>query len=217
MGWLSESLNSSIGKKIIMAITGISLILFLLVHFAGNMTLFWGEGAFNLYVGLLDEIKGFIRVIEVALAAVFIFHIFNGIKLYFENRSARPQKYAVSGLRKNTDIFSRTMVITGSSIFIFLVIHLSTFWYAFNLGAHPESYYAVVVEWFNIWWYSAIYTVAMILLGFHLNHGFQSAFQTFGWNHNKYASLIKKIGTTYAVIMAVGFASIPIYFLLGGM
>ncbi|MAT58533.1 MAG: succinate dehydrogenase cytochrome b subunit [Melioribacteraceae bacterium] len=219
MGWLSESLNSSIGKKFIMALTGISLILFLIVHLAGNLTLFIGEEAFNLYVESLDKIKPFIRVIEVVLAAIFIFHIVNGIKLYFENRGARPEKYAVNGSRKNSTLFSRTMAQTGSIIFIFLVIHLSTFWKAFNLDTHAAdaSYYNIVLEWFQIEWYAVLYVICMIILGFHLNHGFQSAFQTFGWNHNKYASLIKKIGTGYAVIMAVGFASIPIYFLLGGM
>lgn len=221
MGWLSESLNSSIGKKFIMAITGISLILFLVVHLVGNLTLFIGKDAFNLYVDSLDKVKPFIRVIEVVLAAIFVFHIFNGLKLYFENRKARPDKYAVSGTSKNTTVFSRTMAQTGSIILIFLIIHLATFWRAFNISDLPHttdgSYYGIVVGWFSIWWYSAIYILSMILLGFHLNHGFQSVFQTFGWNHNKYASLIKKIGTTYAVIMAVGFASIPIYFLLGGM
>ncbi len=217
MGWLSEALGSSIGKKFVMAITGIGLILFLIIHLIGNLTLYGGPEAFNGYVETLDIVKPLIRVIEVVLALVFIFHIFNGVKLWFENKMARPNKYKISGQSKNTDLFSRTMIQTGSIVFIFLVLHLSTFWWAFNFSgeAHEKglAYYQVVVEWFQSPWYALFYVVAVIILGFHLNHGFQSAFQTFGWNHKKYFPFIQKLGTAYAAIMAIGFASLPIYFL----
>jgi succinate dehydrogenase / fumarate reductase cytochrome b subunit len=105
MGWLYESLNSSIGKKVIMAFTGISLILFLIFHLIGNLTLFAGPEAFNGYVEKLESIKPLIRVIEVPLALVFIFHIFNGTKLWLENRKAKGHKYAINGQAKNTTIF----------------------------------------------------------------------------------------------------------------
>jgi succinate dehydrogenase / fumarate reductase cytochrome b subunit len=220
MGWLYESLNSSIGKKVIMAFTGISLILFLIFHLIGNLTLFAGPEAFNGYVEKLESIKPLIRVIEVPLALVFIFHIFNGTKLWLENRKAKGHKYAINGQAKNTTIFSRTMIVSGSIVFVFLVLHLATFWVAFNFTGEPEekalAYYAVVVDWFQHLWYVVVYVIAVLLLGFHLNHGFQSAFQTFGWNHKKYFPLIEKVGTIYAIIMAVGFASIPIYFYLNG-
>ncbi len=220
MGWLYESLNSSIGKKFIMAVTGISLILFLIFHLAGNLTLFAGPEAFNGYVEKLEGIKPIIRIIEVPLALVFIFHIFNGVRLWWENRKARPEKYAVNGQSKNTNVFSRTMIYSGSIVFIFLVLHLATFWVAFNFTGEPHekayAYYGVVADWFQHLWYVAVYVVAVILLGFHLNHGFQSAFQTFGWNHKKYFPIIEKIGTIYAIVMSVGFASMPIYFYLNG-
>jgi len=96
---------------------------------------------------------------------------------------------------------------------------LSTFWATFNFGTHPETeypFYTIVSDWFRDPIYALFYFVAMGFLGFHLNHAFQSAFQTFGLNHKKYTPLIKKLGTAFALVMALGFASIPIYFLMGG-
>ncbi len=216
MSWLVKSLNSSVGKKFVMAATGIGLILFLLVHLIGNLTLFGGPEAFNGYVATLDIVKPLIRVIEVGLALVFIFHIIYGVWLWFINKKANPIKYKVNASSKNSDIYSRTTIITGITIFIFLVLHLSTFWYAFNFGQSPHDapheYYQIVVDWFQSPIYSGAYVIAVIFLGFHLNHGFQSAFQTFGWNHKKYFRFIELLGTAYSILMAVGFASMPIYF-----
>ncbi|MGD8780083.1 MAG: succinate dehydrogenase cytochrome b subunit [Ignavibacteria bacterium] len=217
MGWLFESLNSSIGKKIVMAVTGICLILFLIIHLAGNLTLFFGAEAFNGYVHTLEPFKPVIRVIEVVLGLIFFFHILNGIRLWYTNRQARPEKYAVNASSKNSTFSSRTMIYTGSIIFIFLVLHLSTFWYYFNFSGHPETgeftFYKIVIDLFQNYLYAGFYILAMILLGFHLNHGFQSAFQTFGWNNSKYFPLIEKLGQIYSIVMAVGFGSIPVYFL----
>ena len=221
MGWFYKFSNSSIGKKFMMAVTGSFLLVFLIIHLIGNITLFFGPGAFNAYVSALDTIKPLIRVIEVVLLAVFILHIFNGIRLWIENKKARGITYKVNGSSENSTLFSRTMFVTGSIVFIFLVLHLGTFFWRFNvydpLGyATHHQYYDVVVYFFDIWWYAVLYIIAVLLLGFHLNHGFQSAFQTFGWNHKRYFPIIQKIGTIYAIIMALGFASMPLYFLLGG-
>lgn len=217
MGWFTTFANSSLGKKFIMALTGSFLIIFLIIHLIGNITLYFGPDAFNGYVKTLDVIKPLIRVIELVLLSAFIFHIFNGVRLWWENKKARPVTYKINGSPENTTLFSRTMFVSGSIIFIFLVLHLGTFFWRFNVHdpqqlADSHQYYDIVVGFFQIWWYVLLYIIAMILLGFHLNHGFQSAFQTFGWNHKKYTPLIKKIGTAYAIIMAVGFASMPIYF-----
>jgi succinate dehydrogenase / fumarate reductase cytochrome b subunit len=108
------------------------------------------------------------------------------------------------------------MLLTGSIVFIFLVLHLSTFWYAFNFSGDPlrasHEYYQIVANWFQSPIYSGAYVVAVIILGFHLNHGFQSAFQTFGWNHKKYFGFVKAVGKVFSIIVAIGFASMPIYF-----
>ena len=219
MSWFTEFTNSSLGKKFIMALTGVLLILFLIVHFIGNMLLYFGPAAFQTYVETLETVKPAVRVIEIILALIFIFHIYSGVRLWWQNRKANPQKYAVNASSENSDVFSRSMAITGTVIFAFLVFHLSTFWASFNFLTHPDveyPFYKIVSDWFREPYYSLIYIVCMGFLGFHLNHAFQSAFQTFGLNHKKYTPLIKKLGTIYALIMAIGFASIPIYFLMGG-
>jgi len=219
MSWFTDFTNSSLGKKFIMALTGTLLMLFLIVHFIGNMMLYFGPAAFQKYVETLEVVKPLVRVIEIILALIFIFHIYNGVRLWWQNKKADPAKYAVNASRENSDVFSRSMAITGSVIFLFLAFHLSTFWATFNFGTHTETeypFYTIVSDWFRVPYYSIIYIVSMGFLGFHLNHAFQSAFQTFGLNHKKYTPLIKKIGTVYAVIMALGFASIPFYFLMGG-
>jgi len=219
MSWFTDFTNSSLGKKFIMALTGTLLMLFLIVHFIGNMMLYFGPAAFQKYVETLEAVKPAVRVIEIVLALIFTFHIYNGIRLWWQNRKANPEQYAVNATVENTTIFSRSMAVTGTLIFLFLILHLSTFWAGFNFGVHPDTgypFYEIVVGWFKQPLYAIIYIVAMIVLGFHLNHAFQSAFQTFGLNHKKYTPLIKKLGTLYALIMALGFASIPLYFLLGG-
>lgn len=217
MGWSQKFYTSSIGKKFIMAITGSFLIIFLIIHLIGNITLFFGAEAFNGYVAALDVVKPLIRVIEVVLLAAFIFHIYNGIKLWLENKRARGTTYKINGSPDNSNVFSRTMFLTGSIVFIFLISHLATFFWRFNfydpMGfADDHQYFEIVVHFFSYWWYALFYVIAMGLLGFHLNHGFQSAFQTFGWNNKKFFPIVEKIGTAYAIIMAAGFASMPIYF-----
>jgi len=217
MSWFFKFINSSIGKKITMAVTGGFLLIFLVVHLVGNITLFFGPHTFNGYVKTLDVVKPLIRVIEIILLAAFLLHIFNGVRLWLENRRARGVTYKVNGSSENSDVFSRTMFLTGSIVFIFLVLHLGTFFWRFNVHdpdglAKSHEYFQIVIIFFSYWWYSLLYVIAVLLLGFHLNHGFQSAFQTFGWNHKKYTPLIEKIGTIYAIIMAIGFASMPIYF-----
>ena len=217
MGWFLKFIGSSIGKKLTMAVTGCFLLIFLIIHLVGNMTLFLGPEAFNGYVKALDVIKPLIRVIEVVLLSAFLLHIFNGVRLWIENKKARGTNYKVNSSSENSDVFSRTMFLTGSLVFIFLVLHLGTFFWRFNVYdpsglANSHQYFEIVLGFFSYWWYSILYMIAVLLLGFHLNHGFQSAFQTFGWNHKKYTPLIKGIGTIYAIIMAIGFASMPIYF-----
>ncbi len=217
MSWFNTFFNSSIGKKLFMGITGISLILFLKFHLVNNLSLFGGPEIFNTVVKNLESIKPLVRVIEVVLALIFLVHIFNGVRLWLENKKARPVKYAVNGASKNSNIYSRTMAQTGSIIFIFLVVHLKTFWMSFNsigvAGIEDHKYYEFVASTFLDPIYSGFYVFAMILLGLHLNHGFQSVFQTFGWNHTRYTPMIKIIGTIYSIFVAIAFASIPIYFL----
>ena len=218
MGWFLHFANSSIGKKFVMAVTGSFLIIFLVIHLIGNLTLYFGPEAFNGYVATLDVVKPLIRVIEIVLALAFIFHIFYGTWLWLTNKRARKVGYKINASSENSTFSSRWIFWLGVGIFIFLVIHLITFFYRFNVYdpeglANHHRYYDLVIGFLQIPWYSVLYIIAMVLLGFHLNHAFQSAFQTFGWNHKTYTPMIKAIGTLYAIVMAVAFTSIPIYFL----
>ncbi len=215
MSQFKQFFNSSIGKKLVMAITGILLILFLIVHLINNLLLFVGPDVFNENVARLEAIKPIIRVVEIILALIFIYHIYNGLKLWWENKKANPNKYAVNANKENSTIYSRTMVITGSFIFIFLIIHLYTLWAKYNFGmGGSEEFYEVIKSLFTNPIWAAFYFIIMIIIGFHINHAFQSAFQTFGWSNKKYTPIVKKIGTVIALIFAIGFASIPVYFFL---
>lgn len=221
MGWLSDRLSSSLGKKIIMAVTGILLLLFLIVHLFNNLLLFLGPEIFNENVARLEAIKPAVRVVELVLLAIFIFHIYNALKLYFENKKANPQKYAVDASKDNSTFYSRFMTVSGIIILIFLVVHLGTFWLEYNFGAHPNDgslpFYSIVADAFANPFISLLYIVAMIILGFHLNHAFQSAFQTLGWEHKKYTPMIKKLGSVISIIITLGFVSIPVFFYLASI
>ena len=221
MSWLSDRLNSSIGKKYIMAFTGILLLLFLLVHLVNNLFLFLGPETFNANVARLESIKPLVRVVELILLALFVFHIYNALKLYFENRKAKPQKYAVNISKENSTFYSRFMVVSGIIILIFLVLHLSYFWRLYNFGLHPDDgslpFYSIVQDAFADPIFSFFYLFSMIILGFHLNHAFQSSFQTMGWEHKKYTPYVKKLGSLISLILTLGFASIPIFFFLYSM
>ena len=215
MSWLLKSLSSSIGKKFIMALTGLSLILFLSVHLLNNSFLFFGKEGFNMLVGSLDAVKPLVRVAELILLLLFFFHIYNGITLWWQNRKANPDKYAVNASKENSTFYSRTMPWTGGILLVFLITHLSTLWVQFNFGmGGTHEYYEVIKQLFSAIIPVVLYVIAMIVLGFHLNHGFQSAFQTFGWQHKKYTPLVEAIGTLVSIIYAAGFSSIPIYFFI---
>ena len=113
------------------------------------------------------------------------------------------------------------MTVTGTIILVFLIFHLSTFWRSFNFGAHPANdphpFYTIIQEAFANPLISIFYIIAMIFLGFHLNHAFQSAFQTLGWRHKKYTPFIEKLGTVIAIVFTVGFVSIPIFFYIASL
>lgn len=219
MGWLSQTFTSSVGKKLVMAITGLFLISFLIVHLSGNFLLLKNDnGAAFLQYSEFMKTNPIILVMEVVLFLGFIFHAFNGFRLALENKRARPVGYAVNRPSENSSFFSRTMVWTGSIVFIFLVIHLKSFFVDHKVTAwmgatHEETLYQAVVSAFQNPVYTWFYVVAMVLLGFHLNHGFQSAFQTLGLNHKKFTPLIQKLGLFYAIVVPLLFAYVPLYFL----
>jgi len=204
---------TSVGRKIVMALTGLFLCIYLIEHLYGNLLLYkLDEGrAFNSYTEFMTG-NLIIRAIEYVLFTGFIIHAIDGFMLTLANRKARPVHYAINRQSQNSTWFSRNMGLTGSIIFVFLVIHLREFFFAHRFGGSTEWMSVSVANAFSSAWYAALYLVAMVLLGAHLNHGFQSAFQTLGWNNHKYMKNMKYAGSTFAIIMMVGFASFPVIF-----
>ena len=221
MGTNAGLFSSSLGKKYLMAITGLFLCSFLVIHFLGNITLYTDPVQFNEYTRFMSS-NPIIRVMEIVLVAGFLTHIIDAIMLTRANKKAQPVKYAMN--KNKSSWYSRNMGLTGSIILAFLILHLQSFWYEYKFGEvlmtvdsngdEIKDMFTIVKIAFSEWWYSAIYVLAMILLGSHLNHGFQSAFQSVGLRHKKYTPTIKMLGTGFAISITIGFISFPIYFFI---
>ena len=221
MGTNAGLFSSSLGKKYLMALTGLFLCSFLVIHFLGNITLYIDPVQFNEYTRFMSS-NPIIRVMEIVLVAGFLTHIIDAIKLTRANKKAQPVKYAMD--KKQSSWYSRNMGLTGSVILAFLVLHLQSFWYGYKFGSPAyatdsaglpiKDMYTMVVEAFGEFWYSGLYVVAVSLLGIHLNHGFQSAFQSVGLRHKKYTPTIKMLGTAFSILITLGFISFPIYFFI---
>ena len=214
MGWFFRTFYSTIGKKLIMSLTGLFLCSFLLVHLTGNFQLFKDDGgeAFNHYSEFMST-NILIRILEIGLFLGFALHITEALWLYFLNKKARPVTYAKNQASENSTLTSRTMIWSGSIVLVFLVVHLKSFFIDHRIIGSELTMYQGVVQTFQEPLYSWFYVLAMVLLGFHLNHGFQSAFQTLGLNHKKYTPLIKTVGLLFSVLIPLGYATMPLYFL----
>lgn len=216
MGMLSTLYHSSVGKKFLMGLTGFFLCSFLIVHLTGNFLLFKNDGgaAFDAY-GQFMSTNFVIRTMEIVLFAGFIGHLATGTLVWLKNRGARPQKYVANAASENSTWVSRTMFLTGSVVFIFLVVHLRSFWVpARFFHAENPSMYTLVRIAFKDPTYCAFYILAMVLLALHLRHGFQSAFQTFGVKNQKYAPAIHFVSMIFWLLVPIGFISMPVYFLM---
>ena len=221
MGTNAGLFSSSLGKKYLMALTGLFLCSFLVIHLLGNITLYTDPVQFNEYTRFMSS-NPIIRVMEIVLVAGFLTHIIDAIMLTRANKKAQPVKYAMD--KKQSSWYSRNMGLTGSVILAFLVLHLQSFWYGYKFGSPAyatdsaglpiKDMYTMVVEAFGEFWYSGLYVVAVSLLGIHLNHGFQSAFQSVGLRHKKYTPTIKMLGTAFSILITLGFISFPIYFFI---
>jgi|SRR5690606_13733083 len=220
MNWFTNFFSSSIGRKYVMALTGLFLILFLVVHLIGNLQLLKADDgeAFNVYAAFMTS-NPLIVTISYVNYTMILLHVIWAIILTRRNRAARGEVgYAVT--KNSSHWTSRNMGILGTFIFIFLVIHLRSFWYEMHWGGIPtatyagveyKNLYAVVNTAYESFWFVLLYVVSMALLGFHLFHGFGSAFQTLGLNHVKYNGWIRAVGVGFSIIVPALFALIPVY------
>ncbi len=245
--------SSSIGKKLIMSLTGIFLCLFLVVHLVGNLQLFKDDAglAFNKYAYFMTHFTP-IKVVSYLLYASVIVHVIYAITLSMKNKAARPIGYAKYDGQANSKWNSRNMGILGTVILVFLATHMSNFWWKFHNDEVPyieyrtdlatgqttarelqasefhdyqetvennvqilkarDLYKQVDFAFKNVA-LVALYVIAMAALAFHLIHGFQSAFQTLGFNHRRYIGIIRAIGVwVFGVLIPIAFAIMPLFF-----
>ena len=216
--------SSSVGTKILIALTGLALFLFLVGHLTGNLLLFVGPETFNGYSHKLIS-NPLIYIVEGGLAAILLLHVFKAVTNWAANRGARPAAYVDkkwAGHTSRKGYGSSTMIYTGVVTFVFVVLHLRTFkfgpWYT-TMGREGEvrDLYRLTVEVFQNPVMVVFYVACMALVFLHLSHGLSSAFQSLGVNHPRYNRLILAAGLVLATLIGAGFAVIPIIvFLTGG-
>jgi succinate dehydrogenase / fumarate reductase, cytochrome b subunit len=208
MKWLADTLRASVGKKLLMAITGFGFILFLSAHLAGNLTLYGGRESFNAYAERLHALGALLLAAEWGLLLFALIHVATGLTLFYQNFRARPERYQVNKRAGGRTLGSATMPYTGVLLLIFVVFHLINFSFA---DQSQTTIYDIVSRAFSSPLYVALYVAAMIVLAIHASHGFWSAFQTLGANHPKYMPAIRTLSILFALVVGIGFGLLPIY------
>ena len=206
---LAKLFSGSVGKKLGMALTGLALYMFLAGHLAGNLLLFKGDGGaqYNAYSDFLLH-QPLLVPVELGLVAVLVLHVWLAISVSLDNRRARPLGYQVERVSGGRNWASRTMIYSGFSTFLFLVIHLINFKYGDRAGG---TLYDLVIRSFKTPLYAGGYVLAMVLLGFHLWHSFQSAFQTLGI---QLSPRLRSASILVCLVLAGGFGVIPLWIFL---
>lgn len=235
MKW-SELFTSSVGKKFIMGLTGLSLIAFLIVHMGINACIFndlsfiepTDDGdMFNRAADFMGSTV-LIRIMEVGLFIGFFIHIIQGLLLEFQNRSKRKLGYSVQMGNKGSKWYSRSMGLLGTLLLLFLILHWWHFWipsrfthagleepYVMSNQRMGHNMFNLMKVTFSEWWVVIVYVVGCISLAYHLLHGFQSAFRTLGLSNNRYIKLINAAGFVYSIIVPLIFALMPLSMKLG--
>lgn len=229
MAFQASSIWSTLGKKILMAITGIAMVLFLIGHLSGNFLLLSGDpDPYNSYSHFLISLGWGLVAVELVLLAFFLIHVVSAISVVRNNRKSRPNRYhryQSAGKPSKKNLASSTMIWTGIVLFVFTALHLYTFKYGPGIaegytaeihGQQVRDLYRLVIEVFQNPWYVLWYVGAMIFMGFHLRHGFWSAFQSLGVHHPKYTRLIYTVGVILAIVLGVGFLLIPVWIYFQG-
>lgn len=218
---MSGFLGSTIGKKYLMGITGLVWAGFVLAHMAGNLLIFVSHDAYNAYGHALTS-GNFIYIAEAVLILALLVHVSMAVSLTLANRRAKGSRYAVAASgKKKVSLASRTMAVQGSLVLAFIILHIVTFKYGTYYettvnGVVMRDLARLIIETFQSPGYVVWYVVCLVLLGFHLSHGVGSTFQSLGLMEGTYRNLWKKLSYGYAVVVAAGFLSQPIYLFLFG-
>jgi succinate dehydrogenase / fumarate reductase, cytochrome b subunit len=206
---------TTVGKKFVMAATGIVLLGFVFVHMVGNLQLFAGPAKLNAYAAFLHSLPKLLWAFRVVVLVSVLWHVLIAIQLTLRNWANRPQKYKVVKYRE-ADVSSRTMIYGGIFLVAFIAYHLAQLtlgWVGPTFDA--KNVYGNVVAGFQIWWISLFYVVGMVFLGLHLYHGAWSLFQTLGLNHPLYNPLRRWVATVFAVVVAGANILMPLAVLAG--
>jgi len=222
MSWFVNFFRSAIGKKVVMALTGIILFGFVFTHLLGNLKLYLGSESMNHYGEWLREIgspalphSGLLWILRIGLLVATVLHIWSAWSVTMMNRRARPIAYSHVEFVQAT-YASRTMRSGGVIVLLFVIYHLMHLtWGNSGLPFEPGKPYENVVRGFSVWWVSAFYILAQVALGLHLYHGLWSMFQSMGWNHPKFNSWRRYFATAFALFITVGNISFPLAVLLG--
>ena len=213
--------RSSVGRKILVALSGVVLSLFLVGHLSGNLLLYGGEEVFNHYAASLQSMGPLLWGARAILLFCFLMHVVLAVRLNLENRKARPLGYQVQATLQ-ASFASRTMVLSGALVFLFLLYHLAhlTFHWIGDVSAYTDSLgrhntYQMVVSGFRQPVSSLLYIVAMVVLGLHLSHGLSSLFQSLGLYHRGYVRCLRYGGIVVAWLLSLGFISLPLSVWLG--
>lgn len=207
-------LKTSIGKKLVMGLTGLFLVLFLVIHVSINACIFFNDGGqtFNTAADFMAH-NPVIRVLEIGLLGGLVLHAVQALILTMQNKKARPIAYAQVDGAANSKWYSRSMGILGSLLLLFLVVHFANFWFPTKVAVFSHQNHNTFESMkvvFEQWYFVLIYLLGVGALCYHLLHGIQSAFQTLGLNHKNYTPAIKTFGIWFSIIVSALFASMPI-------
>jgi succinate dehydrogenase / fumarate reductase cytochrome b subunit len=215
VNWFLAFYRTTVGKKVVMGITGLIGVLFVLGHMAGNLQVFEGAEVFNRYSQLLRTSMELLWAVRIVLVLAVVFHVIAAYQLARTSQKSRPVGYA-KWKAVNSTFASRTMRWTGPILLVFIVYHLLHF----TTGTLHDDFiegdvYHNVLSAFRIWWVSAIYIVAMLALSLHLYHGIWSLSQSLGLSHPKYNDVVRTLATILTIIIVAGFISVPVAVLSG--
>ena len=218
--------ETTVMQKYIVAFSGLAIVGFLIAHLAGNLLIYSGPASFNKYAQGLKDLGLLLWLLRAGTLTAFVLHIVFTLKLKSRNLAARPDDYKEVNAQAST-VYSRSMTLTGLSIFTFVLFHLAHFTWG---KVQPDNYhdtwmlmdgrlvhnaYTMTVAGFHVGWISALYLIAVTVVFFHLNHAVQSSVQTLGFNHPRYRSMILRVSQILSIVLWLGFASIPVSVLVG--
>jgi len=208
MNWLINTLGASVGKKLMMAVTGLGFCCFLTIHLAGNLTIYGGKDFFNSYVEHLHSLGPLVTLSELGLLFFAIIHVLTGMLLFYQNYKARPVRYSVNKRAGGRTLGSATMPYTGFILLLFVIFHLMNFHFVDKTNT---TTFQLLSNAFANPAYIFIYTFAVIIAAIHVSHGLWSAFQTLGANHPKYTPFLRGLSIVFSVVIGIGFGFIPVY------